>query len=548
MTDPMFDTPESLPGYNMNPGVLGAYAAPVAGGPVTDTLEQQANVASGTASIGHAVDFRGAMSSDSLSAELPATQTSQFEQSMTGLAGGLQSSTENLSGLSANLGASVPNVGGQPDTTPAPNPASYQMDPTSAGYAGPSLPGLVPNYAGTAIPDPAAPAYNAGGAPVPMPGGTSGPAGAAIPAGQLPGAGPMDSSGAPAGPGQLPGGPVSMPGYLAYNVPWADDSLASAVSAAAASAGPQAAAVAGSVSFSGGTVSVGGSATVGRGGASASIMALGSESGGAHFPGSSPGWFDNVVQGWIAANPPPPPPPPAPGAPPGSVPLAGGMTDQSGAPPPIAGQAPAMTGMPPPDMIPGAGGQMDQTAPMYAGPMVGGLPDQGTTNQTVGGALMGKVDGMINSFDKAPGDTTGPTPGVWDNMGPGVSTHEDVLRGQAQALAQGGQGFWNRGAEGDIFAGYKEETSGDITYDNPQDAAFVAETMRSMGADPTGKFQTADEANAADDTDPVTHEPNYDPSDIWNSPLGGISSVGTDAAEGNAGTPTSSWLNKRMTL
>jgi hypothetical protein len=547
MTEPTFDTPESLPGYNMNPGVLGAYASPEGGGPVTDTLEQQANVASGTASIGHAVDFRGAMASDNLSAELPATQTSQFEQSMTGLAGGLQSSTENLSGLSANLGASVPGVGGQPDTTPAPNPLSYQMDPTSAGYAGPSLPGLVPSYAGTAIPDPAAPAYNAGGAPVPMPGGTIGPAGAATPAGQLPGAGPMDSSGAPAGPGQLPGGPVSMAGYLAYNVPWADDSLTSAVAAAAAGAGPQAAAVAGSVSFSGGTVSVGGSGIVGSGGASASIMALGSESGGVHFPGSSPGWFDDAVQGWIAANP-PPPPPPAPGAPPGSVPLAGGLAAQSGAPPPVAGQVPAMTGMPPPDMIPGAGGQMDQTAPMYAGPMVGGLPDQGTTNQTVGGALMGKVDGMINSFDKAPGDTTGPTPGVWDNMGPGVSTHEDVLRGQAQALAQGGQGFWSRGAEGDIFAGYKEETSGDITYDNPQDAAFVAETMRQMGADPTGKFQTEAEASAADDIDPVTHEPNYDPSDIWNSPLGGISSVGTDAAEGNAGTPTSSWLNKRMTL
>jgi len=359
----------------------------------------------------------------------------------------------------------------------------------------------------------------------------------------------MDSSGAPPGAGQLAAGPVSMAGYLAYNVPWADDSLTSAVASAAASAGAQAATVAGSVSFDGATVSVGGSDVVASGGGTASIMALGSENGGAHFTGGSPGWFDDAVQGWIAAHPPPPPPlPPGVGAPPGAAP-AGGIAGQSGAPPPVAGQVPLMTGQPPPDVMGGAGaGQLDQSSPMYAGPMIGGQPDPGTTNQTVGGAIMGKVDDALNSFDKAPGDTTGPTPGVWDNMGPGVSTHEDVLREQAQALAQGGQGFWSRGSEGDIFAGYKEETSGDITYDNPQDAAFVAETMRQMGADPTGKFTTEAEASAADDIDPVTHEPNYDPSDIWHSPLGGISSVGTDAAEGNAGTPTSSWANKMMTL
>jgi hypothetical protein len=541
MTDPVFDTPDSLPGYNMDPGVLGAYASPEGGGPVIDTIEQRANQASGTAALGHAMDFRGAMSGDNISAELPAAQTSQFEHSMTGLAGGLQNSTENLSGLSAYLPASVPGVGGQPDTTAAPNPAGYQMDPTSAGYSGPMVPSMVPNYSTGGIPDPTAPASMPGGAPMPSPGGGIGPAGAAGPGGQLPGAGPMDSSGAPPGAGAPTGaGPANMPGYLAYTVPWATDSLTSAVAAAAAGAGPQAATVAGTVSLSGGTVRAGGGGVAGSGGATASIMALGSEGGGAHFTGSSPGWFDAAVQGWIAANPPPPPPPP-PGAPGTGMPT-------GPAPPADAGQAPMMTGMPPPDMIPGAGGQMDQSSPMYSGPMLGGPPDPATTNQTVGGAVMGKLDQAINAFDKAPGDTTGPTPGVWDNMGSGILTHQDVLQQQAQALAQGGQGWLNRGTTGDIFAGYKEETSGQITYDNPQDAAFVADAMRSMGADPTGKFTTAEEANAEENIDPVTHEPNMDPSDIWSSPLGGISNVQTDAEAGNATTPASSWRNRMMTL
>jgi hypothetical protein len=203
---------------------------------------------------------------------------------------------------------------------------------------------------------------------------------------------------------------------------------------------------------------------------------------------------------------------------------------------------------------------MDPTSPGYTGPYIGpgaagSTGEPSATNETVGNAVMGKIDGFINSFDKPnPGfdDSFSQEP-IWQDPLNANMTHQQVLDEQAKAFAQGGQGFWSRGSGGDIFAGYRPTGGSNepVVYDNPADAAYVAQQMRAMGADPdSSNFMSQDqydrESGFADD--PVTHEPNYDPSDIWKSPLGGISSVGTDAAEGNSMPPTSSWSNRMMTL
>jgi hypothetical protein len=180
-------------------------------------------------------------------------------------------------------------------------------------------------------------------------------------------------------------------------------------------------------------------------------------------------------------------------------------------------------------MIPGSGGganipgQFGAAGPIAPGPDVG--TDANTpagTNQTVGGAVMGAVDGAVGSFDHPgtgfnseawTGQAT-PNEGVWDNMGPGIQSHGAVLSAQAKDLAQGGQGILNRAYQGDDFAGYRDDTGGPITYANADDAAFVAQTMQSLGSDPSGKFTTQDAVDAADSDD--THS---DPSGIWSSPV-----------------------------
>jgi len=496
-----FNAPASLPGFGVDAGVPGAIVRP-GEEPVPGAM------------LNDAAQIAGASTADSITADMPTTQVSQFEQASNQFASNMQSSVENLSGLTASPGVGIPGMpgGSAPDQTAAPNPATY---------ATPGMSGVVnPPGAG----------------------------------GQLPGAGPMaapGAPGAPGGPGQPPpagGGGGGAAGYLSANVPGATDSLTSAVAAAASSSGPHAALVAGTAVLSGIAIMVGGMSSVGHKSAPASIMAFGSEGGSApQFASDTHGWFTSAVAAWAAANPPPlPPPPPIAGDGP-PVPGGGGAVGSPGdgtagsspAPPPTAGGPMPMPGMTPADMIPGSGGganvpgQFSPAGPMAPGPMTG--QDAATpagTNQSVGGAVMGKVDNAIGSFDH-PGTGfnseawTGqsvPNEGVWDNMGPGIQSHGAVLAGQAKDMAQGGQGILNRAYQGDDFAGYRNDDNG-IVYSNPDDAAFVAQTMQSLGAQPAG-FSVDNEATGIGD--PVKPgAPNPNAQDMWSSPLGGMGSVRT---------------------
>jgi hypothetical protein len=473
-----FNAPASLPGFGVNSGVPGAVVRP-GEEPVPGARLNDAAV-------------MAPADTDGITANLPMTQVSQFQQAADQMATNMQSTVENLSGLTANVGANIPPMpNGVPDQTAAPNPLSYSP---SGG-----------------LPDPAG-----------------------IGGGQLPGAGPMASPGVPGGPDGAPDaaaggtGGGGGGGYLSATVRGATDSLTSAVAAAASSSGPHAALVAGTVVLSGLVIMAGGMTTVGSHGAPASIMALGSEGGSApQFASDTQGWFSSAVAAWAAANPPPPLPPPQAGA---AGPPVTGAADSSPAPPPTSGGPVPMPSMTPADMIPGAGsganipGQFATAGPTASDPMPADMTTTpAATNQSVGGAVMGKVDDAIGSFDH-PGTPfnseawTGqsvPNEGVWDNMGPGIMSHGAVLNAQAKDLAQGGQGLLNRASQGDDFAGYRDDTGGPITYANADDAAYVAQTMRSLGADPTGKFTTDDAVAQQNDTDD-THS---DTSGVWSSPV-----------------------------
>jgi hypothetical protein len=559
---PEFDTPAGLPGFDLNAAVPGAYASPEGGGPVTDTVENRANISSGTAALGQAFDPR-AMDPDNVTADMPQGQTSGFEQDMTSLGSNWQAGIGNLSGLTAAPQASIPAPAGmptaEPDTTPAPNPASYSTAPADSGWmpaynpaGGPAAlptasPAPVPNYSSPGIPDPQTAAYTPAGSPTY--GGAGGPADATMgpvgapSAGQPPGMGPMDSS-APGqgagGAGGAGGAAPSAPGdVLSASVPNANDSLTAAVASAASGAGPHAALIASTVTLLmgqatpgdpnvPGTVTAGGSGVVGRGGITAATAAFGSEGGRApQFANNdTAGWFSDAVNSWMAANPPQPIPPPAAptqpaGQPPGTAPAPmPGEGSPDPAPAPDAGPPMPLAGSS--DLIPNtATGQFDVTSPTYAGP-IPGMDTGGSTNQTVGSAVMGQVDTGLSRF----------SPGYQANQQAELPSDQQTTWDR---LANGSNDMWSSplGGISDVAS---SEAAG-------QDDNIWKSPLGGIGPDP--------EADARDDIDPVTGKPNYttDPNDdIWNSPLGGIHSVASDWASGNQMPNSNNITNTMMTL
>jgi hypothetical protein len=246
--------PESLPGYDLNTAIAGAYASPEGGGAVTDTLENEANVSSGTASTG----FVGGGSDGFTSEMSPA---------------GYSGTADANAALPQNLLGNLAQASGSP---------------------------------GAATPDTqAAPATEAQGIPGPISGDDSG---QGIP--PMGFTGELSSFGGPqGGPPNPKGGPPHIPpiqwnsggGYLSAIVPNADESLASAVSSAASGGGGQAALMAGTVSLSGENIRAGGGTPVGSKNTPAEALIYGSEGGGApQFHGGAH-WFGPTVQAWYDA-------------------------------------------------------------------------------------------------------------------------------------------------------------------------------------------------------------------------------------------------------
>ncbi|MGH3986924.1 MAG: hypothetical protein ACRDTZ_06355 [Pseudonocardiaceae bacterium] len=65
---------------------------------------------------------------------------------------------------------------------------------------------------------------------------------------------------------------------------------------------------------------------------------------------------------------------------------------------------------------------------------------------------------------------------AWSDPDRGIYSHEDILREQAQALSRGYQNPLKRIMEGDVFAGYRDDVSGDINY-SKEDAREVSQLM-----------------------------------------------------------------------
>jgi hypothetical protein len=238
----------SLPGFNMNVGVAGAYASPVGDAPSVahgDLLEMQANQTSGTGGDGFSVG-------------MDPQQQAAMAASNLGLANGM-------------LGNARTSIG---------QAAAQQQQAQAQG------------------PQPMGPPGQQQGAPQPQQ------------AGGQQGGGPGGAGKPPPPINQVSLGASG--GFLTADLTYADQSLVSAVAAAASGAGRQAALMAGTVSLSGMHLSAGGSSRVGSRNAAASDLVFGSESGGAPQFGGGGHWFGPTVQAWAAANPPPvknPPPP-----------------------------------------------------------------------------------------------------------------------------------------------------------------------------------------------------------------------------------------------
>jgi hypothetical protein len=72
---------------------------------------------------------------------------------------------------------------------------------------------------------------------------------------------------------------------------------------------------------------------------------------------------------------------------------------------------------------------------------------------------------------------------VWGNdPDDGIWTHQEILDAQAKALASGGQNWYDQVMTGDVFEGYRDSTTGKITY-SPEDAKEVAAKMAMYNAD-----------------------------------------------------------------
>jgi hypothetical protein len=185
-----FDTPDSLPGYDMNAAIPGAHASPVGSAPslhAGDRLEMEANASSGTSDI----DTASALMEPSDVGGLNAANTAMGPNALSGM----RASLSNLRSSGAGGGApAAPAPGGAPGAP--------------GGGDGGSTGGL--NGGGGQLPN------------MPQQGGPQG------------GGGGPQQPGAPPDPGPIPGGFIGQP------VPNPDGSLISALQSAASGAGRQA--------------------------------------------------------------------------------------------------------------------------------------------------------------------------------------------------------------------------------------------------------------------------------------------------------------------
>lgn len=289
---------------------------------------------------------------------------------------------------------------------------------------------------------------------------------------------------------------VSSGGYLAYDVPWADDSLAATVSAAAASAGPHAALIADTARLQGTTVTVGGAGRAGRRGASDSALALGSDRGaGQQFNQDRKGWFAAAVESWVAEHPPP---------------------DQAAQQRRQAAYPGQLTGYPPMDAIPMPG---SDGAPTHATTTLAHTAPLantgGATRVTVGQLATGQLDGVMGTYDQ-----TGQSylNAYAQQSGAGSNPYDADLYRQ-QLLMQKSQdpsGSSNTMTQADIDAEFRRDRLFQAEPQAPEDATYVNGLMPTMGSEPYG-LATSEPVVEQTDVDSGDAGADNDPDGLWNA-------------------------------
>lgn len=289
---------------------------------------------------------------------------------------------------------------------------------------------------------------------------------------------------------------VSTGGYLAFDVPWADDSLAATVSAAASAAGPHAALIADTARLQGTTVTVGGGGRAGRRGASDSVLAVGSDRGtGQQFNQNQKGWFAAAVQSWVAEHPPP---------------------DQAAQQQRQAAYPGQLTGYPPMDTIPMTGAD---GAPTYADTSLAHTAPlatpNGTSRVTVGQLAIGQLDDTMAAYDQ----TSQSYLNAYTQQSSAGGNPYDADLYRQQLLAQKNQdpsGVANTMTQADIDAEFRRDRLFQAEPQTPEDATYVNGLMPTMGTEPYG-LAMAEPVVEQTDVDSGDAGQDRDPDGLWDA-------------------------------
>lgn len=291
---------------------------------------------------------------------------------------------------------------------------------------------------------------------------------------------------------------VSGGGYLAFDVPWADDSLAATVSSAAAAAGPHAALIADTARLQGTTVTVGGGGRTGRRGAPDSVLALGSDRGtGKQFGQDRKGWFTAAVESWIAEHPPP---------------------DQSARQQRQEAYPGQLTGYPPMDVIPamGTGDAASQatTSLAHTAPL---MTPGASSRMTVGQLTLGQVDHIMADYDQAGQSYLD----AYIQQSDAGGNPYDAEMYRQQLLAQKSQdpgGPTNTMTQADIDADFRRDRLFQAETQAPEDASYVNGLMPAMGTEPYG-LAMSEPVVAQTDVDSGGAGQDNDPDGLWDAEI-----------------------------